>query len=117
GLQKVYITLPGTGWRTAGSGSSPTRVPTGGMQQSLDDRQVDDRNTVQDASLNFKFSPTPHWDINLDGQWVKAKHDTLDMEISGSNYSDQEIDLTGKYPNITAHKPNTLSATWAAPNP
>jgi TonB-dependent receptor len=116
-FERGYITLPGSGWRTAGSGSSTTRVPTGGMQQSLDARQVDDRNTVQDMSLNFKFSPTPHWDINLDAQYVKATHDDLDMEISSSNFADQMVDLTGQFPVVTPHKPNTLSATWAAPNP
>jgi len=131
-FENGYITLPGTGWRTGcgvnpgnvcpagvpgGSGSSTTRVPTGGMQQSLDARQVNDKNVVQDASLNFKFSPTPHWDINLDGQYVKAKHDTLDMEISSSNFADQQVNLTSQFPIAIPHKPNTLSATWAAPNP
>ncbi|MGN6589438.1 MAG: TonB-dependent receptor [Sphingomicrobium sp.] len=116
-FESGYITLPGSGWRTSSSGSSTTRVPTGGMQQSLDARQVNDRNIVQDMSANFKFSPTPHWDINLDAQYVKARHDTLDMEISSSNFADQFIDLTGKFPAVTPHKPNTLSATWAAPNP
>jgi TonB-dependent receptor len=116
-FENGYITLPGTGWRTASSGSATTRVPTGGMQQSLDSRQVQDSNVVQDAALNFKFSPTPHWDINLDGQYVKAKHDTLDMEISTSNFADQQVNLTSQYPIIVPHKPNTLSATWAAPNP
>ena len=116
-FESGFITLPGTGWRTASSGSATTRVPTGGMQQSLDKRQVHETNVVQDSSVNFKFSPTPHWDINLDAQYVKAKHDNLDMEISGSNFSDQEIDLTGNFPQIIAHKPLTLSATWAAPNP
>ena len=116
-FENGYITLPGTGWRTSNSGSTATRVPTGGMQQSLDARQVNDKNIVQDMSLNAKFSPTPHWDINLDGQYVKARHDTLDMEISSSNYADQQIDLRGQYPVVIPHKPNTLSATWAAPNP
>jgi TonB-dependent receptor len=116
-FESGFITLPGTGWRTAGSGSATTRVPTGGMQQSLDARAVHETNIVQDASLNFKFSPTPHWDINLDAQHVTARHDNLDMEISGSNFSDQQIDLTGNFPQIIAHKPLTLSATWAAPNP
>ena len=130
-FENGYITLPGTGWRTGcsanggpcplpdngGSGSQTTRVPTGGMQQSLDRRQVHDKNVVTDASLNLKFHPTPHWDVNLDAQYVKAKHDTLDMEISTSNFADQEIDLTGSNPVVIAHKPNTLSATWAAPNP
>jgi TonB-dependent receptor len=131
-FENGFVTLPGTGWRTGcgtgttpvcpagqpgGSGSSTTRVPTGGMQQSLDKRQVHETNVVQDISANFKFSPTPHWDINLDVQHVNAKHDNLDMEISGSNFADQQIDLTGNFPNITAHKPLTLSANWAAPNP
>ena len=35
-FESGYITLPGTGWRTPSSGSATTRVPTGGMQQSLD---------------------------------------------------------------------------------
>ena len=116
-FENGYITLPGSGWRTADSGSATTRVPTGGMQQSLDDRQVKQSNMVQDASMNFKFSPTPHWDVNLDAQYVKAKTDDLDMEISGSNFADYQLDLTGKYPQLIPHKPNTLSATWAAPNP
>jgi TonB-dependent receptor len=116
-FERGYITLPGTGWRSSDSGTATAVVPTGGMQQSLDNRAVDDKNTVQDSSLNFKFSPTPHWDINLDAQYVKAKHDTLDMEISGSNFADQEIDLTGKYPQVVEHKPHTLAATWATPSP
>jgi TonB-dependent receptor len=131
-FENGYVTLPGSGWRTGcgtgptpacpagqpgGSGSSTTRVPTGGMQQSLDSRSVQETNVVQDMSLNFKFSPTPHWDINLDAQHVTARHDDLDMEISSSNFADQQIDLTGQFPTVTPHKPNTLSATWAAPNP
>jgi TonB-dependent receptor len=126
-----FITLPGSGWRTGcgvpsgatcpltdngGSGSSTTRVPTGGSQQSLDDRQVKETNVVQDASANFKFSPTPHWDINLDAQYVKAKHDDLDMEISGSNYADYQVDLTGQFPQLTPNRPVTTRATWAAPS-
>lgn len=118
-FEKGYVTLPGSGWRTSNSNSSTSVTPNGGMQQSLDDRMVRETNTVQDASLNFKFSPTPHWDVNLDAQYVKAKHDNLDMEISGSNFADQEIDLTGQYPNIVPHKPHTLNtaATWATSSP
>ena len=37
-FESGYITLPGTGWRTSGSGSSTTWVPTGGQQQSLSRR-------------------------------------------------------------------------------
>src|SRR3546814_14191990 len=44
-FESGYITLPGTGWRTAGSGSADSFVPTGGMQQSLSRRQVYERTT------------------------------------------------------------------------
>jgi TonB-dependent receptor len=116
-FENGYITLPGSGWRSPASGSATTTVPTGGMQQSLDNRQVKETNVVQDSAVNFKFNPTPHWDINLDAQYVKAKHDDLDMEISGSNFADYEIDLRGQYPQLTAHRPLTTRATWAAANP
>jgi TonB-dependent receptor len=86
------------------------------MQHTLNRRQVKDDNIVQDQSINFKFNPTPHWDINLDAQYVRAKHDNLDFGVHGSTFADQEVDLTGKYPVIIPHKPLTLSQTWSAPS-
>jgi TonB-dependent receptor len=86
------------------------------MQHTLNNRQVKDDNIVQDHALNFKFNPTPHWDINLDAQYVKAKHDNLDFGVHGSTFADQEVDLTGKYPVIVPHKPLTLSQTWGSPS-
>ena len=116
-FESGFVTLPGSGWRTASSGSGTTRVPTGGMQNSLARRQVSDQNVVSDYGLNFRFSPNAHWDINLDAQRVHATHDTLDVSVFGSNFADQEIDLTGNIPVVVPHKPLTLSATWAGPNP
>ena len=87
------------------------------MQNSLSRRQVDDENIVNDYGLNFHFTPDDHWDINLDAQRVTARHDTLDVSVFGSNFSDYELDLTGNIPVVVPHKPLTLSATWAAPNP
>jgi len=116
-FESGYITLPGTGWRTSDSGQATTRVPTGGIQQSLAKRNVDDYNQVQDHGLNFKYTPNDRWAFNLDVQHVRAKHDNLDFSVFGSTFADQEMDLTGDYPVVIPHKPNTLSATWAAPNP
>jgi TonB-dependent receptor len=121
-FQSGYITLPSAGWR----GPAPTSggvafngaiVPAGGIQQSLSRRQVDDRNVVQDHGVNFKFNPTPHWAINLDADYTKAKHDTLDVSVFGSTFADQELDLTGNTPVVIPHRPNNLvyPATWAAP--
>lgn len=116
-FESGFITLPGVGWRTASSGSATTRVPTGGMQNTITNRDVRERNVVTDYGLNFRFDPSEHWSINLDGQHVTARHDTLDMSVMGSNFSDQEVDISGALPIVTPHKPLTLSATWAAPNP
>jgi len=124
-FQKGYITLPVGGWRGnsfPNGGIVGDRVPGGGSQTTLNNRQVHETNIVQDQSVNFKFSPTPHWDVNLDAQYVKAKHDNLDFEIVGSNFVDQELDLTGKFPSSTMHKPTNLGmfATWGqafAPSP
>ncbi|MDB5692418.1 MAG: TonB-dependent receptor [Alphaproteobacteria bacterium] len=116
-FESGFITLPGTGWRTASSGSATSNVPTGGIQQSLSRRQVDERNVVSDYGLNFKFEPNSHWAINLDGDYTRAKHDSLDVSVFGSTFADEQLDLTGNLPVIIPHKPLTLSATWAAPNP
>ena len=116
-FESGLITLPGNGWRSADSGSATTTVPTGGIQQSMSRREVEDENVVEDYGLNFKFSPTDRWQFNVDGQYVHAEHDTLDVSVFGSTFADQEIDLTGDLPSVIAHKPLTLSAAWAAPNP
>jgi TonB-dependent receptor len=115
-FQSGYVTLPGTGWRTASSGSATTTVPTGGIQQSLSRRQVYDENLVKDAGLNLKINPDDHWSINLDADYTYARHQVTDLSIFGSTFADQELDLTGKLPSVIAHKPLTLAANWAAPN-
>ncbi|MEI9928452.1 MAG: hypothetical protein WDN44_13110 [Sphingomonas sp.] len=112
-FESGFITMPGAGWRSADANTTTTRVPTGGMQQSLSRRQVSDENIVDDYGLNFKFNPDDHWQINLDAQYVQAQHDTLDVSVFGSNFADQELDLTGDLPILVNHKPLTLAATWA----
>jgi len=120
-FESGYITLPMGGWRGSPIGSGfgsqevGDRVAQGGMQHTLNRRQVQDDNVVQDQSLNFKFAPTPHWDVNLDAQYVKAKHDNLDFGVHGSIFADQQVDLTGQYPVIIPHKPLTETYTWSGP--
>jgi TonB-dependent receptor len=118
-FEKGYITLPNAGWRGDPGAADPqvgNHAPEGGMQHTLNNRQNSDSNLVQDYSVNFKFSPTAHWDFNADAQYVRAKHDNFSMGIHGSLFADQELDLTGKYPVIVPHKPLTLSYTWAQPS-
>jgi TonB-dependent receptor len=116
-FESGYITLPGTGWRNAGSGSATTFVPTGGMQQSLSRRQVYETNTVADYGVNFETKLGDRIDLELDADYTASEHDQIDMSTFGSTFADQELDLTGDLPVLISHKPNTLSATWAAPNP
>jgi TonB-dependent receptor len=114
-FERGTITYPGTGWRAPDSGGT-WRTPTGGIQQSLSRRQVDDENIVSDYGANLKFDPTEHWQINLDAQYVKAKHNNLDVSVFGSAFADQEIDLTGDLPSVIPHKPLWLSADWSGAN-
>jgi TonB-dependent receptor len=117
-FESGYVTLPGTGWRTAGSGNGATNwVPSGGMQQSLSRRQVFEENTVADYGMNFETKLGDRIDLELDGHYTQAERDVDDVSVFGSTFADQEIDLSGNLPVVISHKPNTLSATWAGANP
>jgi len=115
-FESGYITLPGTGWRTGDSGSATTRVPTGGVQQSLSRRQVDQETMNQDFGFNFRYTPDDRWAFNFDAQYTEASTENLDVSIFGSTYADTMLDLTGKIPVVIPTKPQTTRATWAAPN-
>ena len=116
-FESGYITLPGTGWRNATSGSPTSWVPTGGQQQSLSRRQVLEKNLNNDYGLNFQTKFGDRWDLNLDGDYTTSHHQVKDFSVFGSTWADEELDLTGNLPVVIPHKPTTLSATWAAPNP
>lgn len=116
-FQKGYITLPGTGWRSASSGSATTTVPTGGIQQSLSRRQVFEENEVRDFGFNLKHELTEKLSMNLDVDYTYARRENLDVSVFGSTFADQELDLTGNTPVVIPHKPLTLAANWATPNP
>lgn len=116
-FESGYITLPGSGWRTANSGGGDSNwVPSGGLQQSLSRRQVLEKNTNNDFGVNFQTKLGDRWDLNLDGDYTKSRHTNHDVSVFGSTFADEELDLTGNLPVVIPHKPNTLSATWAAPN-
>ena len=116
-FQSGYITLPGTGWRNASSGSPTSNVPTGGQQQSLSRRQVNETNVIKDYGLNFRFNPDDRWSIGLDADITTSRRTNLDVSVFGSTFADQELDLTGNLPKVIPHKPLTLAASWATPNP
>lgn len=113
-FQSGYITSPGTGYRTNRSGDpASTFFPTGGMQLTNSRRQVFEENTVNDYGLNAEIHPTSRFSANIDFDYTRSVHTNSDVGIYGSNFADQELNLTGKLPTVISHKPNTLQAGWA----
>jgi len=112
-FQSGYIVNASNGWR-GNPGTSPF-VPIGGQQQSLARRQVDDRITNQDWSLNMRTELTDRLTVELDGQYATSHKQNLDFSIFGSSFADQELDISGDLPIIIPHKPQFLGYTWSTP--
>jgi TonB-dependent receptor len=135
-FQSGYITNPNNGWRgptnnydarparpannpypDGGLGGGSPYVPIGGMQSALVRRMVHEETLNQDWSINLKSDVTDHLTLWGDAQYAKSHVQNLDFGIWGSNFTDQELDLTGNVPVIIPHKPSTLGYTWSAPSP
>ena len=118
-FESGYITLPGSGWRSAsfnGQGNGDGRIPTGGVQQSLSRRMVDQETTNQDFGFNLKFTPDDRWAFNFDAQYTEATTENLDVSVFGSTFADTMLDISGGIPVVVPTKPQNTRATWAAPN-
>jgi TonB-dependent receptor len=116
-FEKGYITMPGNGWASVGSGSATETTPTGGIQQSLAYDQEQQKGVNQDFGLNFKFNPNDHWSINLDADYTTAVTDDFAVDEYGSEFADEQLDLTGKIPTVIPHKPLTLAPSWGTASP
>ncbi len=115
-FQSGYIVSPGTGYRTNQSGSGTNFFPSGGSQLTNSRRQVFEENTVSDYGFNAQLHPSERLSVNLDFDYTKSVHTNFDVGIYGSNFADQEVNLTGNLPTVITHKPTTLQAGWATPN-
>jgi TonB-dependent receptor len=116
-FQSGYITNPQNGWRGAVNDASDPYVPVGGTQAALVRRMVHEETLNQDFSLNLKSEVSDRLTLWGDVQYAKSHVQNTDFGIWGSNFTDQELDLTGNLPVIIPHKPNTLGYTWSAPSP
>ena len=112
-FQSGYIVDASNGWR--GDPAASPFVPIGGSQFSLARRQVMDEVTNSDYSLNLRHEFTERMTLELDGQYATSKKENLDFSVFGSNFADQELDISGQYPVIIPHKPQFLGYTWSAP--
>jgi TonB-dependent receptor len=50
-------------------------------------RYNNDRDMIQDASLNLKWDPTPQLHFNVDGQYIRSTHKNYDVEIDMDSFA------------------------------
>ena len=112
-FQSGYIVNASNGWR--GDPALSPFVPIGGSQFALARRQVMEETTNQDYSLNLEHQLTDRLRVRLDAQYATSRKENLDFSVFGSNFADQELDISGDYPAIVPHKPQFLGYTWSAP--
>ncbi len=116
-FERGYITLPGTGWRTATSGMTSSPTPTGGIQQNLTRRDREERTVTSDYGLNFTWTPTDRIMVNLDGQYIEATSRTFDVTSYTDIYADAYLDMSGSIPQATLHRPTWIAPAGTTPNP
>lgn len=92
------------GWR----GNEGERTPGGifGMNHSLQSRFRDNESTVEDMSLNVKYTPNDSWALNFDVQYVEGTNDVIDFTVMGATDAVIGLDVSssGK-PSIDFYAP------------
>ena len=114
-FQSGYIVDASNGWR--GDPAASPFVPIGGSQFSLGRRQVFDETTNNDYSLRLENQLTEKLHVELDAQYASSRKENLDFSIFGSTFADQELDISGDYPDIRPRRPQFLGYTWSTPGP
>ena len=109
-FQSGYIVDASNGWR--GDPAAQPFTPIGGSQYSLARRQVADETTNNDYSINLQHQLTERAHISLDAQYATSRKQSLDFSVFGSNFADNELDITGEYPVGILHKPQFLGYAW-----
>ena len=109
-FQSGYITDVGSGWR--GDPAASPFVPIGGSQYTLARRQVAEETTNEDYSINLQHDLTERAHLSLDAQYATSRRQNLDFSVFGSNFADNELDISGQYPNAILHKPQYLGYAW-----
>ena len=86
----------------------------GGQFTTLSNRYVNNKLVTQDQALNIKWEPTERLHLNFDGQYVKSTANTLDDILDTGTYSQVNIDLRGKVPQISSVTPGFDTGTYFA---
>lgn len=109
-FQSGYIVDASNGWR--GDPAAAAFVPIGGSQYSLARRQVADETTNVDYSVNLQHQLTERARISIDAQYATSHKKNLDFSVFGSNFADNELDISGDLPVGVLHKPQFLGYAW-----
>ncbi len=113
-FQSGYIVDASNGWR--GDPAASPFVPIGGSQYSLARRQVADETTNNDYSVNLQHQLTERAHISIDAQYATSHKENLDFSVFGSNFADNELDISGDLPVGILHKPQFLGYAWQGAN-
>ena len=84
--------------RTASRGGDPRTLAMPfeyGAQHHIDNRVNRLDNTIDDASLNLRFSPTDRLTLTVDTQYVTSQVKNLDWAVFGAAWANTAIDIHG----------------------
>jgi len=101
-------------------GNSPTgygalnQFAPNGVFTTESNRHFYTRSITQDQSLNIRWEPTDRLKLNFDGQYVKSKLHGNDDILDTATFSQSQIDLRGKIPQITSITPGFDTAAYFA---
>lgn len=80
-------------------------LPLNGVQQSVNTRQRQEDEQIQDLSFNLKWAPTDQLRFNFDAQFVDAETEVADVSTFFAFFADTTFDLTGDFARITYNNP------------
>ncbi|NRA30993.1 MAG: TonB-dependent receptor [Parvularculaceae bacterium] len=87
-------------------------LPTNGIQQSVNTRQRDEDESIQDLSFNLKWTPNDQWAFNFDAQFVEAETEVFDVSTFFAFFADMTFDLTGEEARISYAAPSGTIANY-----
>jgi len=104
--------------RTAWHGGDPRTLAMPfeyGAQHHIDNRVNRLDNTIDDLSLNLRFSPTQRLTLDVDAQYVTSRVKNLDWAVFGAAWANTAIDIRGDDISVVMLPPDpALPATFTS---
>ncbi|MEO1421457.1 MAG: hypothetical protein AAFU66_10990, partial [Pseudomonadota bacterium] len=80
-------------------------LPLNGLQQSVNTRQRDEDEQIQDLSFNLKWTPTDQLSFNFDAQFIDAETQVADVTTFFAFFANLTYDLGGDFARIDYSAP------------